>query len=109
MIQVHKGKYIPGGKRLLTVQVSDGTGRMEIVFFNGKYMENAFVVGKEYLFYGKASYDYGKIKMTHPEFSAIEKSNDFTGILPIYPLTAGISQNDIRKWQREARHVSFSF
>ncbi|MBQ3123352.1 MAG: ATP-dependent DNA helicase RecG [Firmicutes bacterium] len=101
VVQIVKSGYRPGGKRPLNVLVDDGTARMEIVFFNAKFMQNAFKEGEEYYFYGRATKDYGKIKMVHPEFTSVDKGM-FQGIIPVYPLTAGLTQNDIRKWQKEA-------
>ena len=88
-------------KQTLRLLVSDGSGSIEVVFFNAKYLANSFEKGGEYYFYGRMTADNERRRMMHPEFSAAEKENE-TGILPIYRLTAGISQHDMRKWQRHA-------
>lgn len=59
-------------------------------------MERAFVQGHEYYFYGKVKNNAGKVTMFHPTFSAVSEVEEL-GILPIYPLTKGISQKELRK------------
>ncbi len=91
-------KYKYGRKQLLRLLVTDDTGVMEVVFFNAKYLVSSFKKGSEYLFYGKPSMNFGKIQMVHPEFSKDEETGE--GILPIYPLTKGITQKEMRQWQK---------
>lgn len=99
-VNIVNNKFGYGKKKTLKVTVDDGSGRMNAVFFNAGFMANNFTVGNEYLFYGRASTGYGsKIQMTHPEFSPAENET-LRGIIPVYPLTEGISQNEMRKWQR---------
>lgn len=96
-----KSGYRNGGKHPIVVKADDGSTKIEIVFFNLRFTGNLFKPGEEYYFYGKVSYEYGKIKMVHPEF--VPASNDdFRGIIPVYPLTNGLSQNELRKFQRQA-------
>jgi len=88
-------------KRVLRLLVDDGSASLEVVFFNAKYLENTFKQGAEYFFYGKITADEGKKQMIHPEFMTTDGGAE-KGIIPIYPLTAGISQLEMRKWQRAA-------
>ena len=61
-----------------------------------KYLKDKFILGDTYYFYGKVSVKLGRIDMTSPVYDA-EDSNKNTGkIIPLYPLTYGISQNNIR-------------
>ena len=102
VINIVNNKFGYGKKKTLKITADDGSGRMEIVFFNAGFMANAFKAGEEYLFYGRASSGYGnRLQMTHPEFS-LAASDALRGIIPVYPLTDGISQNEMRKWQRSA-------
>ncbi|MCL1982490.1 MAG: ATP-dependent DNA helicase RecG [Clostridiales bacterium] len=88
-------------KSVLRLLVSDGTASLEVVFFNASYLTGSFTQGVEYFFYGKATADGGKLQMAHPEFTAVGGPAE-NGIVPVYPLTAGVSQLDMRKWQRAA-------
>lgn len=97
-----KGGY--GKKQTLKLLVSDDSGSMEVVFFNAKFLINKFEPEDEFTFYGKVSNEFGKFKMLHPEFLKTEE-NYMHGIIPIYPLTTGISQQDMYKWQNIANHL----
>ena len=46
---------ISGGKTMVKVPVCDSTGVMDMVFFNQPYVKTALEVGREYIFFGKAS------------------------------------------------------
>ncbi len=91
-------RYKYGRKQLLRLLVSDDTGALEVVFFNAKYLISSFKKGSEYIFYGKPQNNFGKLQMVHPEFSSNEDGSE--GILPIYPLTKGITQKEMRQWQK---------
>lgn len=97
-----KGGY--GKKQTLKLLVTDNSGSLEIVFFNAKFLLNKFNINEKYTFYGKAINEYGKTKMLHPEFFK-NSENTQQGIIPIYPLTAGVSQNDMYKWQTKVNKL----
>ncbi|MGN0658729.1 MAG: ATP-dependent DNA helicase RecG [Emergencia sp.] len=87
----------------LTLLADDGTGRIEIVFFNGRYIANLFNVGQEYTFYGKVTASFERLQMIHPEFHKKGDPADVRGIIPVYPAIEGISQNELRKLQLQLR------
>lgn len=93
------------GRQVLRVLISDSSGRLEVVFFNARYLAGAFKVGNTYDFFGKPSVNYGKMQMVHPDFAAAEKGM-MQGILPVYPLTAGLSQKEMRAWQKTAMEAA---
>ncbi|AIS52577.1 ATP-dependent DNA helicase RecG [Thermoanaerobacter kivui] len=98
--------YIAGSAReiktsrlvITKIPVKDGTGAVELVWYNQPYIKNNFKIGEEYIISGKLQFKYGQLMIENP---AIEKSDDVklnTGrIVPIYGLTEGLSQNTIRK------------
>ncbi len=68
-------------------ELTDGTGRITAVFFNTKYAFSKLELNKEYIFYGKISGDMIQKQISSPQFvSPGEK-----GLIPRYPLTAGLS------------------
>ena len=85
----------------LTLMVSDGTGTVEVVFFNGKYIANYFSINQEYTFFGRVTENYGRLQMVHPEFHKKGDADDIRGIVPVYPQIPGISQKEIRKLQKQ--------
>lgn len=94
-------RYRGGRKQMLRLLVDDGTGSMEVVFFNAKYLQHSFRIGRKYTFFGKMTRNFGKMQMIHPEFSDADGMED--GILPVYSLTKGISQKEMRTWQKSLK------
>lgn len=94
--------YGYGKSRTLKLFVSDGSGNLEIVFFNAAYLEKTLKNENQYEFFGKVTAGSGGcLQMLHPEFNLKQPGGD-DSILPIYSLTQGITQNNLRKWQRAA-------
>ena len=85
--------YIRKGLELTKARVVDARGSMELTFFNQSYVKNALVPGESYIFYGMVEGLPPRRRMTNPVFEPEDRPR-FTGrIMPIYPLTAGISNN----------------
>jgi len=89
------GGYKKG--QTLKLLVEDTTGILEVVFFNAKFLVSQFRQNEIYDFYGRITRDKGRLQMVHPEYYKIEGEGP-PGILPVYPLVAGVSQAEMRKW-----------
>ena len=77
--------------------VRDETGSAYLTWFNQSYIKNSFVAAEEYTFYGKVTRNYGgRAEISSPTFDRDGESKNTGKIIPIYPLTNGISQNVIR-------------
>lgn len=94
-------RYKYGRKQLLRLLISDDTGTLEVVFFNAGYLMKRFQKDNEYVFYGKPVNNFGRMQMVHPDFS--DAGADSEGILPVYPLTKGLTQKEMRSWQLSIR------
>ena len=98
---------------LVEDSLSDGeTATMEVVFFHVNYLESQFVKGDSYYFYGTPRVEWGKRQMIFPEFFSVKSpqaSLQARTILPLYPLTYGLSQMEVRKWVRTALEMSAEF
>ena len=95
--------HIRKGLDLTRVQVADTTGRLNITFFNNKYVCDQLQYGKEYIFYGAVSGDFVGYNMTNPVFEALDSAPVTTRrILPIYPLTAGLTNAAMLRAVRQA-------
>lgn len=75
----------------------DETGYVTITWFNQSYLKNIFKIGQTYKFFGKVKKIGNKIEMNSPVYDVKEKNNNTGKIIPIYPLTYNLSQNNIRK------------
>ncbi len=81
------------GLELVKVRVVDDTGTAWLTFFNQRYSKEALRVGSWYVFYGRVEGSGSRRAMTNPVFERAEHAR-FTGrLMPIYPLTRGISNN----------------
>ena len=95
--------HVRKGLDVTKVQVADHTARLNITFFNQKFTTGQLQYGKEYIFYGAVSGDFIGYNMTSPAFEALDAPPVTTRrILPIYPLTAGISNAAMLKAVRQA-------
>ena len=82
---------IPGGRTIVRTRAVDETGALDIVFFNQEYRKNSLHRGEIYIFYGKVE-GQRRHQLVNPLLEP-EGRQQLTGrIMPIYPLTAGISQ-----------------
>ncbi|MBR4290563.1 MAG: ATP-dependent DNA helicase RecG [Oscillospiraceae bacterium] len=95
--------HIRKGLDITRVQVADTTGRLNLTFFNNKYVSEQLQYGHEYIFYGAVSGDFIGYNMTNPVFEALDSQPVTTRrVLPIYPLTAGLSNAAVLKAVRQA-------
>ena len=95
--------HIRKGLDITKVQVADHTARLSLTFFNNKYAVEQLQYGREYIFYGAVSGDFVGYNMTNPVFEALESQPVTTRrILPIYPLTAGLTNAAMMKAVQQA-------
>ena len=86
MQTVSTGKY----RERLTVDFSDGTGTLQLVWFQGtKWVRGKLKPGVRYNIMGKPSVFNGQWQMTHPELEAEsgEQRVESGKFLPVYPTT----------------------
>ena len=84
-----------GRKRRFTAEISDGTGRAELVWFQGSSgSRSGSRWGREYLVFGRPSFYKGELSMIHPEVETIEKAfsrKAESGLQGIYSSTERLS------------------
>lgn len=85
------------GKTMQRIIVRDETGSATITWFNQTYLKGKFKVGEKYKFFGRVTKKGGKVMFNSPVFDVEEKTQNTGRIIPIYPLTYNLSQNNIRK------------
>ncbi len=95
------------GHSILTVVVGDETGIVHLVFFNQPYLEAQFRQGRRIIVSGSPSLYRGQKQIAAPEYEAVSGELDesllHTGrIVPVYPLTRGITQRTMRRIVRAA-------
>jgi len=76
---------------------SDGTAFLSLTWFNQSYIKNNLKSGIEYIFFGKVKRNGMRLEMHNPVIETAEQSGKNTGrILPVYPLTKGLTQTHLR-------------
>jgi ATP-dependent DNA helicase RecG len=87
-------------RKVLNVDIFDGSGYLSGVWFNQLYHADRLTVGTEVAFSGKAVFNYGRLQIINPSYDILREKEDpvHTGrIVPIYPAVAGLSSNMIRR------------
>ena len=98
--------HVRKGLDITRVQVADTTARLNLTFFNNRFAAENLQYGREYIFYGAVSGDFIGYNMTNPVFEALDSQPVTTRrVLPIYPLTAGLTNAAILKAVRQALAV----
>ena len=90
-------------KRLLRVLTEDNTGSLELLFFNARYLADYFKPGQALTLFGKITLNNGRRQMAHPEFHVTGDKDDIRGLFPVYPLTEGLYQGQMRSMQLAVR------
>lgn len=79
------------GMKLTKAVLVDEASQLHLTFFNQTYVRSALVPGEEYICFGTVEKMGSRRSMTNPMFER-EGKRHFTGrIMPIYHLTAGIT------------------
>ena len=90
-------------KQQFRVFISDGTGYITLLWFRpSPWLIKQFEVGKEIIILGRIQYYYNKLCVIHPDFEIVQEKEKKSfwveqDILPLYPLTEGISNKVLRK------------
>lgn len=81
------------------LSVSDDTGRLNVVWFNNKFVKSTFKEGDMVLMHGKIKRIGKDLVMETPEYERVAFGNSINlmRIAPYYSLTEGLSQRDVRK------------
>ena len=93
------------GRSVLAVLITDASGALRALWFNQPMMRNRFEVGQHVLLSGKPKRKGLSWEMAHPRVQTLDVSEgeEVLGeILPVYPLTSGLSQAAMRRLVRNA-------
>ena len=94
---VPKSVKVKGRMTLTKFRVYDDSASCEITFFNQDYLKNVFTLGSTFRFYGKVEKKAGRYTMTSPAYEPYIEGKELLPLVPVYPLTEGITQKQIAK------------
>jgi ATP-dependent DNA helicase RecG len=93
-------------RTMVNVLVGDGSGRLQVVFFNQPWREKQLREGMQVALFGKAEVYRGGLQMTNP---VVDLIGDRTGrIVPVYPQSekAALMTWEIAGWVEDALRKS---
>jgi ATP-dependent DNA helicase RecG len=85
---------------MVTVTVADGTGFLDLTFFNQPWLANSYKEGQELAVSGVAGMYRGRLQLANQEVEILTAEEDtvHTGrITPVHPASEGISTRTIRE------------
>lgn len=95
-----------GRRRMLTCQISDGTGMVTLRFFNfNAAMKNSLATGRRVTAYGEIKRGTIGAEIIHPEYRIQGENSEVVlqeSLTPVYPTTEGIRQATLRKLTDQA-------
>lgn len=85
-----------GNKKRLVAQFTDGSGQMELIWFQGiKWVQSGLKLNEPYVVFGKPVAFRGGFSMVHPEMEALDlnrKQNGMALLQPVYATTDKLRQ-----------------
>ena len=100
LTRIGREQRIRGGLSLWKLRAEDETGTpLDITLFNVKYTVEQLVPDRYYIFYGRVTGTLLKREMSAPE---IYPADGIRPILPVYPLTSGLSTRMLRSHMAQA-------
>jgi ATP-dependent DNA helicase RecG len=87
-------------KHLFEITVADEKARIRCVWFNQPYLESYIQVGDQIVLYGRVEVFKDHLQVISPEYEVIKEGDEGLStarIVPVYPLTKGMSQRYLRK------------
>jgi ATP-dependent DNA helicase RecG len=85
---------------LIQGEIGDETGKIGVTWFNQRWVARALQPGTQAFFYGKLGVFKGKLQMTAPRFELIRTGAEpfnVGRIIPIYPASADLSSDQLRR------------
>jgi len=103
-IELIKVRRSPVKRKILTEAiVDDGTGKLKIIWFNQSYLGKILRPGDEYYFSGRLAENGASAELIAPEYEKVKtEQTHLARIVPIYPLTEGVSQKQLRYLIKES-------
>ena len=106
VIHTGKSQHVRKGLDIVRVTVTDGFRRLPLIFFNQNYSADVLKYGETFIFYGMLRQDRGGQCMINPVYEHEDAPPVQTRrILPVYHLTAGLTNNAMAKAVSQAMAV----
>jgi ATP-dependent DNA helicase RecG len=100
VLKINRPFRTRGGKVLIKGRIGDETGAIEVTWFNQEWVTRVLSPGDVAFFYGRVGVFRGKLQMTAPRFELVRTGREpfnVGRIIPIYPATADLTSDGLRK------------
>jgi ATP-dependent DNA helicase RecG len=92
------------GLRITTATLTDGSGKLQAVWFNQPYRETQLKSGEEFYFSGEFEFNYNRYQLTNPSAEQVSDMPVQTDrVLPVYRSIKGLKTTLVRKILAELR------
>ncbi|MBR6650140.1 MAG: ATP-dependent DNA helicase RecG [Clostridia bacterium] len=98
-------KMIRRGMVLTKFKAYDESGVCEITYFNQGYLKDTFKKGSTFRFWCRPTYEYGHLNLNSPAYEMCIPGRKLDEIVPVYPLTKGLTQKAIAAHVRDALRI----
>jgi ATP-dependent DNA helicase RecG len=86
------------GRCMLGALIRQDHDYLRAIWFNQPWVQHRIAVGDRVLLIGEPRFNGGRWELVHPRLETVEDDEPCTGrILPIYPLTEGVNQSQMRR------------
>ncbi len=103
-----KSAMIRRGMTITKLSAVDDTGKCTITFFNQPYVRDVLREGAYFRFYGRVKKTGRSITLATPVFEPVLPHKELRALVPVYPLSAGLSQKFVAGTVREALLNAFT-
>ncbi|MBO7668034.1 MAG: hypothetical protein J6T26_06180, partial [Firmicutes bacterium] len=98
------------GFSLLTCQAEDESGSISLIWFNQPFLEKKLRPGREIMAWGRSERRWDRLSFLVQEYQLAGENGDWEGLVPVYPLTAGLSNRALQAavtaaWERAGAYV----
>ncbi|MGN1096040.1 MAG: ATP-dependent DNA helicase RecG, partial [Eubacteriales bacterium] len=103
-----KSAMIRRGMTLTKLSACDDTGKCIITYFNQPYVRDVLKEGAYFRFFGRVKRTGSSVSMTSPVFEPVIPGRELRPLVPVYPLSAGLTQKFMSSAVKEAISAAFS-
>ena len=105
--EITSNQLTHGKRRMLVVNVNDGTGNLQLCFFSfSAGLKNSLNVGQTIRCYGEIKRGPNGFQIVHPEYRSLDDDRALTPteetLTPVYPTTDGLKQISLRSLTDQA-------
>ncbi len=91
---------------LIKLKAFDESGVCELIYFNQPFLKDVFHTGATFRFWGRPVLENGRLKLSSPIYEIYSPEMPLPPIVPVYPLSQGLSQKFISGLVKEALKIA---